>query len=66
VGISQKDDKINFILIPLYMQNNGQLELMSGEQKQKFLQSLLERSKMSNDLKTSILKDEQFELTKVL
>ena len=63
VGISQKDDKVNFILIPLYMQNNGQLELMSGEQKQKFLQSLLERSKMSNDLKTSILKDEQFELT---
>jgi poly-gamma-glutamate synthesis protein (capsule biosynthesis protein) len=66
VGVSWENDKINFTLVPLYMQNNGQLKLMSGEQKQKFLQSLLERSKMSNDLKTSILENEQFELTKVL
>lgn len=54
VGVLLEDDKISFSLIPLYMQNTEQLRLMSGEKKQKFLQSLTERSKISNVQKEGI------------
>jgi len=56
VGVLLENDKISFSLIPLYMQNNGQLEMMDGEHKQNFLQNLTERSKISNGQKELILK----------
>ena len=55
VGVLLEDDKISFSLIPLYMQNNGQLEMMDGERKQKFLQNLTERSKIGSGQKDDIL-----------
>ncbi len=55
VGVLLGDDKISFSLIPLYMQNNGQLEMMAGERKQKFLQNLTERSKINGGQKSNIL-----------
>jgi poly-gamma-glutamate synthesis protein (capsule biosynthesis protein) len=63
VGILLEEGNISFSLIPLYMQDNGQLEMMAKERKQKFLQNLIERSKIDGGLKTNILESEQFELT---
>ena len=59
VGVLLGKDKVEFNLIPLYMQNSGQLQLMSKQQKQKFLQDLISRSKMNNAQKKEILNTEK-------
>ncbi len=54
VGVLLEDRQAKFTLIPLFKQRGGKLELMAGEQREKFLQSLSARSVVGDDVKKQI------------
>ena len=54
VGALLEDGQVKFTLIPLFKQRGGELELMAGEQREKFLQNLSARSVMGDDVRREI------------
>ncbi len=54
VGVLLGDGQVKFTLIPLFKQRSGELELMAGEQRGKFLQNLSTRSVVGDDVKKQI------------
>ena len=54
VGVSLGDGQVNFTLIPLFKQRGGELELMTGKQREKFLQNLSARSVVGDVVRREI------------
>ena len=54
VGVLLKDGQVKFTLIPLFKQRGGELELMVGEQREKFLRNLSARSVVGDGVRREI------------
>ncbi len=54
VGVLLGDGQVKFTLIPLFKQRGGELKLMAGEQREKFLQNLSARSAVGDVVRKQI------------
>ena len=54
VGVLLEDGQVKFTLIPLFKQRGGELELMVGEQREKFLRNLSARSVVGDGVRREI------------
>lgn len=55
LGAVLNGEKINFYLVPLYLEKNGQLSILDGEKKRIFLERFSRDSRVDNSVKSEIM-----------
>jgi gamma-polyglutamate biosynthesis protein CapA len=54
VGVSIEDNEFDFLLVPLYLEKNGELVMMEEKKRGRFLGRVAENSKVDNNVKKGI------------